>query len=50
MLQKGMATIWSKLDEHEICAIFHESIILVLNLHAPSAKDIGFVVLVQQLL
>lgn len=39
--------IQKKVDEHEICAIFYESIMLVLNLHAPSAKDISFGVLVQ---
>lgn len=38
-----------KLDEYEICGIFHESIIPILQLHAPSAKDVGFSTLVQQL-
>lgn len=31
-----------KLDEYKIYGIFRESIIYVLQLHAPSAKDVGF--------
>lgn len=30
--------------------MFYESIVLVLNLHAPNAKDVNFSVLVQHLL
>jgi len=44
--KKVWQSILIKLDEHEIYAIFYESIVPILNLHAPSAKDITFGVLV----
>ena len=48
--KKVWKSIHSKLDKNEICAIFLESIMLFLHLHAPSAKDVNFSVLVQHLL
>lgn len=50
MIQKGMQSIWSKLDVHENYVIFYQSIVPILNLHAPSAKDVGFSILVQDIL
>lgn len=48
--KKVCQSIWSKLDEHKIYTIFCESIIPIRNLHAPSAKDFSFSILVQHLL
>ena len=38
-----------KLDETKTCGVFHESILLILRLHAPSAKDVDFSNMVKQL-
>ena len=39
-----------KLGDHENYAIFHKSILSILQLHASNTKDVGFSALVQYLL
>lgn len=50
LFKKVWQSIRSKLDDNEICAIFRDSIVPLLNLHSPSNKNVSFVVLVQELL
>jgi len=49
-LKKVWKSIHSKLDGSEICGIFRDSILPIINLHAPSNNNMGFGVLVQELL
>jgi len=49
-LKKVWQSIYSKLDESEIYGIFRYSILSIIDMHAPCNKNIGFRVLVQELL
>lgn len=48
--KKVWKSIRSKLDESEIYGIFKDSILPIINLHAQSNKNIGFKILIQELL